>query len=80
MDVYLYCNISQKIYQKSIQKYIWKNEKVQIDTISFKYILFSNVLVIKRFDYSDIGSYVCTAINNGKKTYSVNITLKLASK
>lgn len=80
VDVILHCNIPDRIYPRLQDKFSWKTEKFQIKSNPLKYSINSNVLIIKRFDYSDIGKYICTVTNKDEKILTVNVTLKRASK
>jgi hypothetical protein len=84
VDVYLYCNLpndDNDINHKS-QKFIWRTKNFQIKSNPFKYTLFANVLIIRRFDSYDIGTYKCQISNglNKKRYQSMVIHLEKASK
>ncbi len=56
----------------------WKTDKFEITPNPFKYVILSNMLIVKRFDRSDIGNYTCYASYGTSKYISSKIELKKA--
>ena len=81
MDAALFCNATGK----PIPKTIWKFKNYNVALNPFKYDIYSNMLIVKRFDMNDIGIYKCIAfnkkisenskLNNVNNTSSINVTL-----
>ena len=79
-DVVLHCNISGR----PVPTYEWHFEKTKLKTDFFKYNVYPGMLLVKRFEYADIGNYTCTATSvahekEGGKPIVVRISLKKAS-
>ena len=74
VDVVLLCNI----YGKPLPKLKWKTDKFDITPSPFKYAIMSNMLIIKRFDRSDVGNYTCYAANGVGRPISTRMELKKA--
>lgn len=74
MDAVIVCNI----YGKPFPRFEWKTEKYQIKANPFKYTLYSNMLIVKRFDHSDVANYTCTGSNGIGTAVSTTISLKKA--
>ena len=75
----LYCNTTGSPKPK-IQ---WKNQKnIILRPTPLKYTLNTNMLIIRRFEYPDIGIYTCQVINEleNNNTLSINVNLKKAGK
>ena len=74
VDVVLVCNI----YGNPLPKLKWKTDKFEITSNPFKYIILTNMLVVKRFDRSDVGNYTCYASNRAGRTISSTMELRKA--
>jgi hypothetical protein len=80
-DVVLHCNVSGR----PIPTIEWNYGKLKLKSDMLKYTVYSNMLLIKRFEYADIGNYSCTATSaahakEGGKPIVIKIELKRASK
>jgi hypothetical protein len=80
-DVVLHCNTTGR----PVPTIEWHYEKIKVKTDTFKYTVYPSMLLIKRFEYSDIGNYTCTATSaahekEGGKPITIRISLKRASK
>ncbi len=71
--------ISCNVFGRPHPKYEWQFGSRLIKPNPFKYALYSNVLIVKRFDISDIGTYMCTGSNGFGSPVSANITVLRAS-
>ena len=76
-DVILFCNATGNPLPKIEWELLGKQK---IKSNQFKYTVYPNMLLIKIFDFSDIGIYKCSASNGLNKAASINATLKRGSK